>query len=421
MRKKLLALILAGGQGTRLGILTKAIAKPAVPFGGKYRIIDFVLSNCMHSGIYDIGVFTQYKPRVLNKHIGIGDAWDLDRKGSGIVILQPYTAEKAGKWYRGTADAIYQNLDFIEEHSPEHCLILSGDHIYKMNYSYLLEEHIANDADVTVGVVRVPSSEASRFGILSTDSNGKIIDFEEKPAKPKSDLASMGIYMFKTRVLKEVLVEDASMKDSTRDFGKDILPRMIKKEDMKCYAYLFKGFWKDVGTISSYFDTNLSLTSPVPELNLYDKGWQIYTRSLDIFPAYVDSKAYLKNSLVGDGCEIYGFVENCVISQGVYIGEGTTVKHSIIHNFARIDSNCYIERAIIGERSIVSPEVEIGKGKERPNECFPSIYTDGITVIGTDVHIPQGTKIGRNCVVDNDIQEGDFRSTRLVSGSCLMK
>ncbi len=421
MKKKVLTLILAGGQGTRLGILTKSIAKPAVPFGGKYRIIDFALSNCMHSGIYDIGVLTQYKPRILNRHIGIGDAWDLDRKGRGVVILQPYTIEKAGKWYRGTADAIYQNMDFINENDPEHCLILSGDHVYKMNYSHLIEQHIANDADVTVGVVMIPLSEAKRFGMLSTSSGGKIVDFEEKPLEPKSNLASMGIYVFKTHVLKKVLLEDAKMQDSNHDFGKDIIPRMVRNRDMKCYAYIFRGFWKDVGTISSYFDTNLSLTLPVPELNLYDRGWQIYTRSLDLSPAYIDSKAYLKNSLIGDGCEIYGFVENCVISQGVYIGEGTTVKHSIIHNFANIGNDCYIEKAIIGERSIVSSDIEIGKGKEKNNKCFPSIYTDGITIIGTDVHLPRGVKIGKNCVVDSDAREEDFHSPKLESGSCLMK
>ena len=364
MRKnEMVAMILAGGQGSRLGVLTKHIAKPAVPYGGKYRIIDFPLSNCSNSGVYTVGVLTQYKPLELNAHIGIGAPWDLDRRDGGVSILPPYQEEKGGNWYKGTANAIYQNIEFIDRYNPEYVLILSGDHIYKMNYEELLNYHKERNADVTISVIDVTLEEAKRFGIMNTNDDLSIYEFEEKPQLPKSTKASMGIYIFNWKALKKYLKEDEANPNSSNDFGKDIIPAMLK-DGLKMYAYPFKGYWKDVGTIDSLWEANMDLLKEDSGLDLYSNDLRIYSAS-DVSPAqYLGPNAEVKNSLVTDGCAVYGKVENSVIFQNVYIGKNTVIKDSVIMPNVKIGDNIKINKAIIGDSATIRKDSTVGNGKE---------------------------------------------------------
>lgn len=364
MRKnEMVAMILAGGQGSRLGVLTKNIAKPAVPYGGKYRIIDFPLSNCSNSGVYTVGVLTQYKPLELNAHIGIGAPWDLDRRDGGVSILPPYQEEKGGNWYKGTANAIYQNIEFIDRYNPEYVLILSGDHIYKMNYDELLNYHKEKEADVTISVIDVTLEEAKRFGIMNTNDDLSIYEFEEKPQHPKSTKASMGIYIFNWKALKKYLKEDEANPNSSNDFGKDIIPAMLR-DGLKMYAYPFKGYWKDVGTIDSLWEANMDLLKEDSGLDLYSNDLRIYSAS-DVSPAqYLGPNADIKNSLVTDGCALYGKVENSVIFQNVYIGKNTVIKDSVIMPNAKIGDNVTIDKAIVGDSAIIRKDSTVGNGEK---------------------------------------------------------
>lgn len=357
-KKEIVAMILAGGQGSRLGVLTKNIAKPAVPFGGKYRIIDFPLSNCSNSGIYTVGVLTQYKPLDLNNHIGIGDPWDLDRRDGGVSILPPYQEEKGGDWYKGTANAIYQNIEFIDRYEPEYVLILSGDHIYKMDYYKMLDFHKENDADATIAVIDVPIEEASRFGIMNTREDNSIYEFEEKPTNPKSTSASMGIYIFDWSVLKKFLIDDENDIKSDNDFGKNIIPNMLNG-GKKLMAYPFKGYWKDVGTIQSLWEANMDLLKLDNKLNLYDREWKIYSQN-EVSPAhYIGENAKIINSLIVEGCIINGKVENSILSQGVYVGKNTVIIDSVIMPNVKIGDNVRIEKAIIGNNAIINHSCRI--------------------------------------------------------------
>lgn len=362
-KSEIVAMILAGGQGSRLGVLTKKLAKPAVPFGGKYRIIDFPLSNCSNSGIYTVGVLTQYKPLELNAHIGIGSPWDLDRRDAGVRILPPYQEEKGGNWYKGTANAIYQNTEFIDSYNPEYVLILSGDHIYKMNYDEMLEKHKSSNADATIAVINVSIDEASRFGIMNTREDHSIYEFEEKPKEPKSTLASMGIYIFNWKTLKKYLREDDLDRFSSNDFGKNIIPKMIK-DNLKMMAYPFDGYWKDVGTIHSLWEANMDLLDDDNKLNLYDKEWKIYSSSQVSLAQYIGEEALIKNSLIVEGCNVYGDVEDSVLFQGVHIGKKAVIKNSVIMPNAYIGDNVIIEKAIIGSDAIIRKGCRIGDGNE---------------------------------------------------------
>ncbi|MDD6795693.1 MAG: glucose-1-phosphate adenylyltransferase [Clostridiaceae bacterium] len=359
----MLAMILAGGQGSRLGILTKNIAKPAVPFGGKYRIIDFPLSNCSNSGIYNVGVLTQYKPLELNSHIGIGYSWDLDRREGGVSILPPYQKEKGGNWYKGTADAIYQNIEFVDRYDPEYVLILSGDHIYKMDYSEMLEFHKSKNAEATIAVLKVTQKEASRFGIMNTRDDYSIYEFEEKPKRPKSTLASMGIYIFNWKTLKKYLKEDEADKTSSNDFGKNIIPKMIKEGD-KLVAYPFKGYWKDVGTTESLWQANMDLLKEDNELCLNDEEWRIYSGNSSSPAQYIGVDACIRNSIISEGAYVQGEVNNSVISQGVHVGKNTVIYDSVIMPNVKIGDNVVINKAIIGYEAVVRRDSKLGDGKE---------------------------------------------------------
>lgn len=358
MKQEMLAMILAGGQGSRLGVFTKRIAKPAVSFGGKYRIIDFVLSNCSNSGIDTVGVLTQYRPRILNSHIGMGSHWDLDRMNGGVYILQPYMSEKEGHWYNGTANAIYKNMNFIDDYDPEYVLILSGDHIYKMDYSKMLEFHKEKNAQATIAVIEVPWDEASRFGIMNTDKNNKIYEFEEKPENPKSNLASMGVYIFNWKTLKEYFLRGKTTKECLDDFGKDVIPAMLN-DNQEMYAYSFKGYWRDVGTIQSLWEANMDLIKTPEAVDLSDSNWKIYTNTMDMPPQYVGANASIKESLIADGCSVLGTVENTVLSHKVDVGEGSIVRNSVIMPNVTIGKNVIIEKAMIAEGAIIEDNAVI--------------------------------------------------------------
>lgn len=361
-KKEIVAMILAGGQGSRLGVLTKNLAKPAVPFGGKYRIIDFPLSNCSNSGIYTVGVLTQYKPLELNSHIGIGDPWDLDRRDGGVSILPPYQEEEGGMWYKGTANAIYQNIEYVDSYNPEYLLVLSGDHIYKMQYDDMLEFHKEKEADATIAVIDVPIDEASRFGIMNTNDDLSIYEFEEKPKNPKSTKASMGIYIFNWKTLKKHLIKDELDLNSSNDFGKNIIPNMLS-EGCKLVAYPFSGYWKDVGTIKSLWEANMDLLKIENGLNLFDEDWKIYSVSPSSPAQYIGEDATVKNSVIVEGCVIHGTVENSVLFQGVYVGKNTVVKNSVIMPNSVIDDFSIVNKAIIGSDAIINKEVVVGNGK----------------------------------------------------------
>ena len=365
IKKEMIAMLLAGGQGSRLGVLTAKVAKPAVAFGGKYRIIDFPLSNCINSGVDTVGVLTQYQPLRLNTHIGIGIPWDLDRNIGGVTILPPYEKSANSEWYTGTANAIYQNLDYMETYNPDYVLILSGDHIYKMDYEVMLDFHKANHADVTIAAMPVPMEEASRFGIVVTDEESKIKEFEEKPEKPSSNLASMGIYIFSWPVLKEALLKLSEQPNC--DFGKHIIP-YCHENGRRMFAYEYNGYWKDVGTLSSYWEANMELIDIIPEFNLYEEFWKIYTNSANIPPQYISEQSVVDRCIISNGSEIYGEVHNSVLGGGVTIGKGSIVRDSILMRDVVIGDNCVIDKAIIAEGTEIGNNVVIGIGSEVPNK-----------------------------------------------------
>ncbi len=360
MRKnECIAMLLAGGEGRRLGVLTKDLAKPAVPFGGKYRIIDFTLSNCVHSGIETVGVLTQYQPLVLTQHLGIGSPWGLDRRDGGMHVLPPYVRQKGGTWYKGTANAIYQNLGFLESYDPEYVLIISGDHIYKMDYDLLLEAHKKNNADATIAVISVPWADASRFGIMKVNEEGRIVEFAEKPKNPTSNLASMGVYMFNWSVLKESLIRDEANAQSSNDFGKDIIPTLLA-EDARLFSYTFNDYWKDVGTIDSLWEANMDLLEERPSLQLNDRSWRIFTSNPNQPAQYVSPSAKVQSSLINEGCVVEGAINRSVLFNGARVGEGSLVEDSILMPGAVVGRNAKIIRAIIGEGAIVGDGCQLG-------------------------------------------------------------
>ncbi len=399
--KKCVAMLLAGGQGSRLGVLTSKIAKPAVPYGGKYRIIDFPLSNCTNSGIDTVGILTQYKPLELNDYVGSGKPWDLDRLDGGVHILPPYQGQEGGDWYKGTANAIYQNLEFIARYNPEYVLILSGDHIYKMDYSKMINQHIEDGADCTIAVLEVSMEEATRFGIMNTHEDGTIYEFEEKPANPKSNLASMGIYVFTWEKLRKYLIEDEANPDSSNDFGKNIIPNMLS-DGQKLKVYRFNDYWKDVGTVDSLWEANLDLLNPKIDLNLSDSNWRIYSRTNGMPPQYISENAKVENSLVTEGCEIYGNIDYSILFNNVTVEEGATVDYSLIMPGAVIKKGANVRYAIIAENAVIEENADIGGD--------PAVVgTDdwGITVIGANLNIGKGAKISANKMIVNDVKEGD--------------
>lgn len=418
IKKEMIAMLLAGGQGSRLGVLTAKVAKPAVAFGGKYRIIDFPLSNCINSGIDTVGVLTQYQPLRLNSHIGIGIPWDLDRNVGGVTVLPPYEKSTSSEWYTGTANAIYQNLEYMEQYHPEYVLILSGDHIYKMDYKIMLDYHKANNADITIAAMPVPIEEASRFGIVVTDEDNRITEFEEKPAEPKSNLASMGIYIFKWSVLKEALIK---LKDQNEcDFGKHVIPYCFNN-NKRIFAYEYNSYWKDVGTLSSYWEANMELIDIIPVFNLYEEFWKIYTRTDTIPPQYVADNTFIEKSIVGDGTEVYGRIYNSVIGSGVTIEEGAVVRDSIIMNNSVIRKNTIVNKSIIAEEVVIGDNVELGVGEEAPNVKFPKIYNSGLVTIGECSVIPDGVKIGKNTAISGVTSAEDYPDGLLPSGGIIIK
>ena len=395
----MIAMLLAGGQGSRLGVLTANVAKPAVAFGGKYRIIDFPLSNCINSGVDTVGVLTQYQPLRLNTHIGIGIPWDLDRNVGGVSILPPYEKSTSSEWYTGTANAIYQNLRYMEYYNPDYVLILGGDHIYKMDYE-------------------VPIEEASRFGVVITDDKKQIQEFEEKPEHPRSNLASMGIYIFSWPVLKEALLK---MKDQPGcDFGKHIIPYCHEKG--KCiFAYEFNGYWKDVGTLGSYWESNMELIDLIPVFNLYEEFWKIYTQTDRIRPQYISGSAVIDTAIIGEATEVYGEVHDSVIGSGVVIEEGAIVRDSIIMGSSRIGAGTIVDKSIIAENVVVGKNCKLGVGEELPNKIKPDVYAFGLVTIGDDSVIPDGVEIGKNTAISGETELSDYPDNKLMSGETLIK
>lgn len=417
IKKEMIAMLLAGGQGSRLGVLTEKVAKPAVAFGGKYRIIDFPLSNCINSGVDTVGVLTQYQPLRLNTHIGIGIPWDLDRNIGGVTVLPPYEKSGNSEWYTGTANAIYQNIDYMDSFHPDYILILSGDHIYKMDYEVMLDFHKRNDASVTIAAMPVPIEEAKRFGIVITDEDRKITEFEEKPEKPRSNLASMGIYIFDWKVLKDALI--AKAEEPELDFGKHIIPYCFEKGE-PLYAYEYNGYWKDVGTLHSYWEANMELIDLVPEFNLYEEYWKIYTKSDTLPPQYVSSESVIEKSIIGAGTSIYGQVYNSVIGCGVTIGSGTVIRDSIIMNETVIGYGCQIDKAIIAESVEIGDQVKLGAFEELVNETDPHIYNHGIVTVGEKSVIPDDVAIGKNSVVAGITLPIHYPDGVLASGKTLI-
>ena len=414
----MIAMLLAGGQGSRLGVLTADVAKPAVAFGGKYRIIDFPLSNCINSGVDTVGVLTQYQPLRLNTHIGIGIPWDLDRNVGGVSILPPYEKSTSSEWYTGTANAIYQNLRYMEQYNHDYVLILGGDHIYKMDYEVMLDFHKANNADVTLATIPVPLEEASRFGVVITDENKKIQEFEEKPEHPRSNLASMGIYIFSWPVLREALLK---LKDQPAcDFGKHIIP-YCHEQGKRIFAYEYNGYWKDVGTLGSYWESNMELIDLIPVFNLYEEFWKIYTKSDRIPPQYIAKDAIVDKAIIGEGCEIYGEVHNSVIGCGVTIEAGAVVRDSIIMSSTTIGAGTTVDKSIIAEGVTVGKNCELGIGEEKENKVKPSVYAFGLVTIGEDSVIPDGVKIGKNTAISGVTEPADYPNGLLDGGETLIK
>ena len=418
VKKEMIAMLLAGGQGSRLGVLTQKVAKPAVSFGGKYRIIDFPLSNCINSGVDTVGVLTQYQPLRLNAHIGIGIPWDLDRNVGGVTVLPPYERSKGSDWYTGTANAIYQNLEYMESYNPEYVLILSGDHIYKMDYEVMLEYHKANNADVTIAAMPVPIEEASRFGILITDDNNKITEFEEKPANPRSNLASMGIYIFSWKALKEALIKLSE--EPGCDFGKHVIPYCFE-QGKRIFAYEYNGYWKDVGTLGSYWEANMELIDIIPEFNLYEEYWKIYTKSDRIPPQYISADAKITKCIIGEGSEIYGEVTNSVIGSGVTIEKGAVVKDSIIMQDSVIGEGAVIEKAIVAEDVKVGAGAHLGVGEYAPSKYDRKVYQFDLVTIGEHSVIPENVKIGKNTAISGVTTAEDYPDGALESGGYIVK
>ncbi len=414
----MIAMLLAGGQGSRLGVLTAKVAKPAVAFGGKYRIIDFPLSNCINSGVDTVGVLTQYQPLRLNTHIGIGIPWDLDKNIGGVSILPPYEKSTSSEWYTGTANAIFQNLEYMEYYNPEYVLILGGDHIYKMDYEILLQFHKDKKADITLATIPVPMEEASRFGVVITNEEKRILEFEEKPPKPRSNLASMGIYIFSWPVLREALL--ALKEQPSCDFGKHIIPYCHEKGS-RIFAYEYTGYWKDVGTLGSYWESNMELIDLIPEFNLYEEFWKIYTKTEKIPPQYIADTAVIDKAIIGESAEIYGEVHNSVIGSGVYIAPGAVVRDSILMASTSIGENTIVDKAIIAENVQVGNNVVLGVGDEVPNKEKPDIYSFGLVTIGEDSVVPDGVKIGKNTAVSGVTVLSDYQDGILESGGTLIK
>ena len=397
----MIAMLLAGGQGSRLGVLTADVAKPAVAFGGKYRIIDFPLSNCINSGVDTVGVLTQYQPLRLNTHIGIGIPWDLDRNVGGVSILPPYEKSTSSEWYTGTANAIYQNLRYMEYYNPDYVLILGGDHIYKMDYEVMLDFHKANKADVTLATIPVPMEEASRFGVVITDENKQIQEFEEKPEHPRSNLASMGIYIFSWPVLREALIK--------------------LKDQPACFAYEYNGYWKDVGTLGSYWESNMELIDLIPVFNLYEEFWKIYTKSDRIPPQYIAEDAIVDKAIIGEASEIYGEVHSSVIGSGVTIEPGAIVRDSIIMSSTTIKAGTIVDKSIIAENVTVGKDCKLGVGEELPNKVKPDVYAFGLVTIGEDSVIPDGVQIGKNTAIKGVTEPSDYPDGVLAGGETLIK
>ena len=418
IKKEMIAMLLAGGQGSRLGVLTSGVAKPAVAFGGKYRIIDFPLSNCINSGIDTVGVLTQYQPLRLNRHIGIGIPWDLDRNNGGVTVLPPYERSDNSEWYTGTANAIYQNLKYMETYNPDYVLILSGDHIYKMDYEVMLDFHKENNADVTIAAMPVPIEEASRFGVVITDENKKIKEFEEKPEHPRSNLASMGIYIFNWKVLRDSLI---AMKDQSNcDFGKHIIP-YCHENGKRLFAYEFNGYWKDVGTLSSYWEANMELIDLIPEFNLYEEYWKIYTKSDNVAPQYLAAESKVDTSIIGEGAEIYGEVQNSVIGAGVRIEKGAVVHNSIIMKECVIGENTVVEKSIIADKTIVGANCHLGVGEYAPSTLNEKVYASDLVTIGEDSVIPDGVSIGKNTAISGVTEPSDYPDGMLAGGGGIIK
>ncbi len=418
VKKEMIAMLLAGGQGSRLGVLTSKVAKPAVAFGGKYRIIDFPLSNCINSGIDTVGVLTQYQPLRLNTHIGIGIPWDLDRNVGGVTVLPPYEKSGNSEWYTGTANAIFQNLDYMELYNPDYVLILSGDHIYKMDYEIMLDYHKASGADVTIAAMPVPIEEASRFGILITDDDNRITEFEEKPANPRSNLASMGIYIFSWKILKEALVKLKDQKGC--DFGKHIIPYCFENGN-RLFAYEYNGYWKDVGTLSSYWEANMELIDIVPEFNLYEELWKIYTKADEVPPQYIAPGAVVERSIIGDSAEIYGTVKNSVIGSGVIVEDGAYIENSIVMKDSVIGRNSKIFKSIIAEHVEVGDNTEIGVGSYAESRLDPKVYASDLATIGENSYIPANVKIGKNTAISGVTEMSDYEGGVLTSGGYIIK
>ena len=391
-------MLLAGGQGSRLGILTKKIAKPAVPYGGKYRIIDFPLSNCVNSGIYTVGVLTQYQPLELNDYIGNGQPWDLDRANGGVHILSPYQQIKGTEWYKGTANAIYQNINFIERYDPEYVLILSGDHIYKMDYSKMIDFHKEHNADCTIAMLEVPWEEASRFGLMIVNDDGSIKEFEEKPKNPRSNKASMGVYVFNWKKLRKYLIEDEANENSGNDFGHDLIPAMHENGE-RMFAYQFDGYWKDVGTINSLWDANLDLLNPKVDLDLTDDSWRIYSRSPAAPPHYIGNNAQVENSMITEGCEIDGSIDFSVLFSNVTVEEGAEVKYSIVMPGTVIKKGAVVQYSIVAENAVIDEGAVVGESPEN----MKNAEGWGVAVVGNRVHIGKGARVAPDTMVDSDV------------------
>ena len=418
IKKEMIAMLLAGGQGSRLGILTRRMAKPAVAFGGKYRIIDFPLSNCINSGVDTVGVLTQYQPLRLNAHIGIGIPWDLDKNFGGVTVLPPYERSSGSDWYTGTANAIYQNLEYMETYNPDYVLILSGDHIYKMDYEVMLDYHKACNADLTIATMPVPMEEASRFGLAITDETGRILEFEEKPEHPRSNLASMGIYIFSFKALKEALI---ALNDQPNcDFGMHIIP-YIREHEGRIFAYEFNEYWKDVGTLTSYWQANMELVDIIPEFNLYEEYWKIYTRSENIKPHYLGENSNVARSIISEGCEIYGTVENSVLGPGVVVEEGAEVRDSILMGDVQIGKHTKVEKSIIAEETVIGADCELGVGEYAESLYDKKVYRSELVTIGEKSVVPDGVKIGKNTAIYGKTEADDYPDGLLQSGGYIIK
>ena len=418
-KKEMIAMLLAGGQGSRLGVLTANVAKPAVSFGGKYRIIDFPLSNCINSGVDTVGVMTQYQPLRLNTHIGIGISWDLDRNRGGVTVLSPYESNDNSDWYTGTANAIYQNINYIDSFDPEYVLILGGDHIYKMDYELMLNYHKAKKADITMAAMPVPIEEASRFGVLVTEpETGRIVDFEEKPAHPRSNLASMGIYIFNWKILREALITNKNV--PALDFGKHVIPYCHERGD-QVYCYEYNSYWKDVGTLSSYWEANMELIDLVPVFNLYEEYWNIYTNSISAAPQYIDTNAYVERCIIAEGCEIHGTVTNSVLGANVIIEDGAYVNNSIIMENTVIRKGTRIEKAIIAEDCVIGEGCVLGDGEYRESTYNKKVYASDLVTIGEKSVIPDHVSIGKNTAILGETTLDDYPNGRLESGDAIVK